>query len=328
MSKPVSGSDGPASPRYPSQGEGVGKPGLTDALPQLRSKAKEGPEAVSVRQGDGRDVPLDGAKTRKRLDDCATAMAEPKGKAAGLWSEFKAGLRGFAEMLGLIAPKRVLPDVTMGSAGMVALRENIAAFRDNPAAFLRMDNAFSSQMRDDLLARTNDGKITRDLMGAMQQVRGAPPRGLDYELASMGPEASRHTAQVTQALLGQVFGGDGRMGLAERLPESWLTGLREAGDEILRSDLQPQDKTDAIRTLVKSTVFLRFVNSELVKGTLSEGAHPGLAAANKCLLKLVNGAPLDTLSPELRGQMSPLAERFAQQLDGFVVQLGMPRVGG
>lgn len=323
MNNPIKGPDGSGTPRYPTETEGGGKADFKDVLSRL---LKAGPQDIRLRQGEGRDVPLDGGKTRSRMDRCQTALKEPKHEARGLWESVKAGLRSFGEMLGLISPKR--PDLAVTGEPLAVLREHIGAFASQPAGFLRLDNGFSAHMRSDLQQRLGDGKVLRDLLGSLTAVKDAPSRELDFELAAMGREAAGYNGRLTSNLLTAVFGGEGKPSLAQRLPEGWLVGLREAAAEIGKSDLDPGQKREATRTLVKSAVFLRFVSPEIAKKTAESGTHPGLASAGKSFLKIVNGASLETVSPELQEVLGPLAQGFGDRLDAFIGELGIAGFGG
>lgn len=329
MNWSVKGSDGPNSPRSSGVSSEEKQTVPLDAKLSGILAQQGGKISVAVRQGEGKDVPLDGGKTAKRMMDTAEAMGPMRAKAAGLWEKFKAGLHSFAQLLHLVAKpvagdtavrpmaERITTDLELTPESRNTLQREIGKFREDPTTFLRNGNAFSTQMALGLKARVDGapmGQVMATLGGG-----GVPPSGLDYTPSRATDEAVQVLVDLASRIMDGVMGTETTPSIARQLPESWLTGLRDAAREIDRSDLSHVEKDKAVRTLVTDSVFLRFVAPELSLGT----TNPGRAAANTVFMVLVKEASGKTLSPELKEAIAPLREVFSQKLDGFIRDLDL-----
>lgn len=256
---------------------------------------------ANLRQGEGRDVPTDRSTTRQRqeaLDGFKAAFLQDVGES---WSEFVAA---FADR-----PDPDRPTQT--------LQQALADYTRAPGQFLRGESGFLSALTLGLRQGGADA-LLRDLADALARIPGQGAGGQDYDTARISGDAALHVAALTDVMVATVLGG------VDRLPQEFLTALRDAGAEILRSDLSPSEKTDALGQLCKGAICQHGLGPSL----MLRGETQAEIAAAKSFVILLSTGDTRNLSPDLAKALGPLVQSLPSRLQDFVRALGMPSVDG
>jgi hypothetical protein len=275
---------------------------LGDRLDRVSSDFRNtGRLAANVRQGEGRDVPADRTNTRQRQETVDSFKAAFLHEVGETWSDFVAG---FAERPDMDRP-------------MQTLQQALSDYARAPGQFLRGESGFLSALTLGLRQGGAEA-LLRDLADALARVPGQDTAGQDYDTARISGDAAVYVAALTDVMVATVLGG------VDRLPQEFLTQLREAGAEILRSDLSPSEKTDALCQLCKGAVCQHGIGPDL----MLRGETPAETAAAKCFVVLLSTGETRNLSPDLAKALGPLVQSLPSRLEDFVGALGMPTVDG
>ena len=302
MAKPIGGPEGPGVTR-PSGPvpEDRAPVSLGERLDRLQTGFRDtGRLPVEVRQGEGRDVPTDRSRTRQRQEAMDSFKAEFLREVGESWSDFVAA---FAD--------RPDPDRTD------RLSDALADYARAPDRFLRGDSGFLSALTEGLRQGGAEA-LLQDVTTALSKVPGPHLSRHDAEPTRLSGEAAHYVARLTEVIVETVLGG------ADRLPQDFLSRLREAGAEILRADLTPSQKTDALCQLCKGAI----CQHGLGPGLMTAGGPAGHDAAAKCFMIILSTGVSQNLSPDLAKALGPLAQSLPSRLEDFMRALGMPTVEG
>lgn len=302
MAKPIGGSEGPGVPRPSGQLPEEPAPlGFGQKLDRLQSGFRaSGRLTAEVRQGDAHDVPTDRTSSRQRKEALAGFKAAFLKQTGESWDSF---IAGFADR----------PDPNRGQD----LQDALAKYSRAPGQFLRGDSAFLSALTRGLREGGTDA-LLQDLSRALADVPVPDRFDADPDTARLSGASADHVAALTEVMVKTILGG------ADRLPQDFVDRLRDAGAEILRADLTPQEKSDALCQLCKGAVCQHGLGPDL----MLRGDHPGQAAAAKCFLILISTGETRNLSPDLAKALGPLVQDLPARLQDFMRALGMPRVDG
>lgn len=275
---------------------------LGDRLDRLQADFRErGRLTVNLRQGEGRDVPADRTNARQRQETVDSFKAAFLREVGEGWSDFVAA---FADR-----PDTDRPTQT--------LQQALSDYTRAPGQFLRGESGFLSALTLGLREGGAEA-LLRDLADAIAAVPGQGTDGQDYDTARISGDAAVHVAALTDVMVAAVLGG------ADRLPQEFLAQLRDAGAEILRSDLSPTEKTDALCQLCKGAICQHGIGPDL----MLRGESQAEIAAAKCFVILLSTGETRNLSPDLAKALGPLAQSLPSRLQDFVRALGMPEVDG
>jgi hypothetical protein len=299
MAKTVSGSEGPGVPRPSGTLPEDRKPlPLADRLDRLQSGFRDtGRLTAELRQGDAREVPSDVTKTRQRAEALSSFKAAFLQEIGTNWSDF---VVHFSEG-------------TEESLASQSLQQALSDYLRAPDQFLRGDSGYLSDLSRGL--RQSGGEaLLHALAEAMDRVPGRTAPDQDHDTSRLSGGAATYVADLTRVILDTVLGG------AKHLPQDFLQSLRDAGAEILRANLTPSEKSEALCQLCKGAVCQHGIGPNLMLWV----GHPGEAAATKCFLILITTGETRTLSPDLAKALEPLAQSLPSRLQDFIRTLGMP----
>lgn len=275
---------------------------LGDRLDRLQAGFRDtGRLTANLRQGEGRDVPLDRSTNRQRQEAVDSYKATFLREVGESWSDFVAA---FADR-----PDTDRPTQT--------LQQALTEYARAPGQFLRGESEFLSALTLGLRQGGADA-VLRDLADALARVPGQGTAGQDYDTSRISGDKAVHVAALTDVMVATVLGG------VDRLPQEFLTALRDAGAEILRSDLSPSEKTGALGQLCKGAVCQHGVGPDL----MLRGKTEAETAAAKCFVILLSTGETRNLSPDLAKALEPLVQSLPSRLQDFVRALGMPTVDG
>lgn len=257
--------------------------------------------AANLRQGESRDVPADRTTTRQRQETVDSFKAAFLREVGESWSDF---VSAFADR----------PDTDRSTQ---TLQQALTDYARAPGQFLRGESGFLSALTLGLRQGGAEA-LLRDLADALARVPRQGTGEQDFDTAQISGDAAVHVAALTDVMVASVLGG------VDRLPQEFLTQLRAAGAEILRSDLSPSEKTDALCQLCKGAICQHGIGPDL----MLRGETQAEIAAAKCFVILLSTGETRNLSPDLAKALGPLAQSLPSRLQDFVRALGMPTVDG
>lgn len=296
MTNSIKGPDNTRRPP-PSGGpnEGGSAVSFQKAINQLLSRGSDGQSRLPAMQGTGNDLPFGGANMGKRQDTMRTFAADRGSRLSEAWTDFVAGSRSFADLLGQVASSS-----NPGSTPTSGQTNNRTAL----AIELRSNLPLS-----DLLPTS--------LTTTLQPLSDPSPR-------SLGGDDAQSLAQVTDSLMNALLG---RMGESSLLPDllskPGLTGLRAEAERLL-SSLPQGEGIAAIRSLAREVIFSGAVLPEILLLTAGPEGSKTLGTAALVVHALLSEKGIDTLSPDLATALSPLRSGLESRFDDLLRALRLP----